>query len=377
MECDLDCFEEDQEHIRVRNAGIIDELGHVTFTPPPPFTLSHVLSDKTGTITQNNLRVVRLCTPSRELPVHNSFMSSAGVALDAEASLLLLNMLTNHSALSIATASSDDVPPCSAISLQQSISRQQSTSCQQSISRQSSTSRQPSTTLKSSHLLLPSSSFSELRIITSSEERSTQDHPPLASPASPTDHVQVFCSSQDERVASLFLSHTQALLDAVADFGYRFCSRSRRRAAIDVEIRGMRETLQVLQWFPFTTARKRTSVVVHYRGTLWLLCKVLLVLPTHTQGADATVLPLLAHAPPATDPVLRFVDRCSSQALRTCDFSRVVRRRLLFAGKPLAPEAFAAWQVGVSSPPHRRASWSARVTPPRCQPRRRSSWSRV
>lgn len=305
MECDLDCFEEDQEHIRVRNAGIIDELGHVTFSPLLPFTPSHVLSDKTGTITQNNLRVVRLCTPSRELPVHNSFMSSAGVVLDAEASLLLLNMLTNHSALSIATASSDDVPPCSAISLQQSISRQQSTS------------RQPSTSLKSSRLLLPSSSFSELRIITSSEERTSQDHPPLVSPASPTDHVQVFCSSQDERVASLFLSHTQALLDAVADFGYRFCSRSRRRAAIDVEIRGMRETLQVLQWFPFTTARKRTSVVVRYRGALWLLCKVLLFPLTHTQGADATVLPLLAHAPLATDPVLRFVDRCSSQALRT------------------------------------------------------------
>ena len=365
MECDLDCFEEDQEHIRVRNAGIIDELGHVTFSPLPPFTPSHVLSDKTGTITQNNLRVVRLCTPSRELPVHNSFMSSAGVVLDAEASLLLLNMLTNHSALSIATASSDDVPPCSAISRQQSISLQQSTS------------RQPSTTLKSSHLLLPSSSFSELRIITSSEERTSQDPPPLASPTSPTDHVQVFCSSQDERVASLFLSHTQALLDAVADFGYRFCSRSRRRAAIDVEIRGMRETLQVLQWFPFTTARKRTSIVVRYRGALWLLCKVLLVLPTHAQGADATVLPLLAHAPPATDPVLRFVDRCSSQALRTCGLSRAVRRRLLFAGKPLAPEAFAAWQVGVSSPPHRRASWSARVTQPRCRPRRRSSWNRV
>ena len=365
MECDLDCFEEDQEHIRVRNAGIIDELGHVTFTPPPPFTPSHVLSDKTGTITQNNLRVVRLCTPSRELPVHNSFMSSAGVALDAEASLLLLNMLTNHSALSIATASSDDVPPCSAISLQQSISRQPSFS------------RQPSTTLKSSRLLLPSSSFSELRIITSSEERTSQDPPSFASPASPTDHVQVFCSSQDERVASHSIPHTQALLDAVADFGYRFCSRSRRRAAIDVEIRGMRETLQVLQWFPFTTARKRTSVVVRYRGALWLLCKVLLVLPTHAQGADATVLPLLAHAPLATDPVLRFVDRCSSQALRTCDFSRAVRRRLLFAGKPLAPEAFAAWQVGVSSLAHRRASWSARATPPQCRPRRRSSWSRV
>ena len=365
MECDLDCFEEDQEHIRVRNAGIIDELGHVTFSPPPPFTPSHVLSDQTGTITQNNLRVVRLCTPSRELPVHNSFMSSAGVVLDAEASLLLLNMLTNHSALSIATASSDDVPPCSAISLQQSISRQPSFS------------RQPSTTLKSSRLLLPTSSFSELRIITSSEERTSQDHPPLASPTSPTDHVQVFCSSQDERVASHSIPHTQALLDAVADFGYRFCSRSRRRAAIDVEIRGMRETLQVLQWFPFTTARKRTSVVVRDRGALWLLCKVLLVLPTHTQGADATVLPLLAHAPLATDPVLRFVDRCSSQALRTCDFSRAVRRRLLFAGKPLAPEAFAAWQVGVSSPAHRRASWSARATPPQCRPRRRSSWSRA
>ena len=365
MECDLDCFEEDQEHIRVRNAGIIDELGHVTFSPLPPFTSSHVLSDKTGTITQNNLRVVRLCTPSRELPVHNSFMSSAGVALDAEASLLLLNMLTNHSALSIATAYSDDVPPCSTISLQQSTSRQPSIS------------RQQSTTLKSSRLLLPSSSFSELRIITSTEERSTQDHPPLASPASPTDHVQVFCSSQDERVASLSLSHTQALLDAVADFGYRFCSRSRRRAAIDVEIRGMRETLQVLQWFPFTTARKRTSVVVRYRGALWLLCKVLLFPLTHAQGADATVLPLLARTPSATDPVLRFVDRCSSQALRTCGCSRAVRRRLLFAGKPLAPEAFAAWQVGVSSPPQRRASWSARVTQPRCRPRRRSSWSRV
>lgn len=32
MEMDLDCYEPDAEHIRVRNVGILDELGHVTYT---------------------------------------------------------------------------------------------------------------------------------------------------------------------------------------------------------------------------------------------------------------------------------------------------------------------------------------------------------
>lgn len=31
MEMDLDCYEPDAEHIRVRNVGILDELGHVTY----------------------------------------------------------------------------------------------------------------------------------------------------------------------------------------------------------------------------------------------------------------------------------------------------------------------------------------------------------
>lgn len=31
MEKDLDCYQNGEEHIRVRNAGILDELGHVTY----------------------------------------------------------------------------------------------------------------------------------------------------------------------------------------------------------------------------------------------------------------------------------------------------------------------------------------------------------
>ena len=33
MESDLDCYESAHDHIHVRNAGIIDELGHVTLVP--------------------------------------------------------------------------------------------------------------------------------------------------------------------------------------------------------------------------------------------------------------------------------------------------------------------------------------------------------
>lgn len=172
MECDLDCFEEDQEHIHVRNAGIIDELGHITCFFSLPLTSSHILSDKTGTITKNNLKAVSVCTTTREIPINNEYLSSGAMALDDDAHRLLLNMITNHSALSIATEVADLPPFSSSISLQQS--------------------SRPKTMLS-----LPSSSFSEIRIVSALEEWRSQSRSSYSS----AEDMQVFCSSQDERVA--------------------------------------------------------------------------------------------------------------------------------------------------------------------------------
>lgn len=172
MENDLDCFESSQDHIHVRNAGIIDELGHVTSTRLSLLSRRHVLSDKTGTITENNLRVVSLATPTKEYDLVNLRNDA-----DAQLSLLLLNMVSNHSALSIRNAVSSDLTDFAC-----SISQAQS-----------------KTLMESPHR---SSSFSEIIIASNAEESSHEWIQPISE-----ENVQVFCSSQDERVFPLLSHH--------------------------------------------------------------------------------------------------------------------------------------------------------------------------
>ena len=168
MENDLDCFESSKDHIHVRNAGIIDELGHVTSLLLSLLSRRHVLSDKTGTITENNLRVVSLATPTREYDLKNAISES-----DKALSLLLLNMISNHSALSIRNTVSSDLTDFAC-----SISQAQSKTHMESPLR--------------------SSSFSEIIITSNAEEGSREWIQPISQ-----ENVQVFCSSQDERVCSL------------------------------------------------------------------------------------------------------------------------------------------------------------------------------
>ena len=170
MESDLDCYESVQDHIHVRNAGIIDELGHITFVLFHSLIRRHILSDKTGTITENNLRVVALTTPLHEFSLIDSHSNdSLTQSADPCLSRLLLNMLTNHSALSIKNTSSSDLTEFA-----NSISYAQSQSCVDSLTK--------------------SSSFSELCIT------SLPDDQPCNWIQEPEEEVQVFCSSQDERV---------------------------------------------------------------------------------------------------------------------------------------------------------------------------------
>ena len=73
----------------------------------------------------------------------------------------------------------------------------------------------------------------------------------------------------------------------------------------------------MLQWFPFTTERKRTTVVVRYRDAIWLFCKVGASRRNETQGADSTVFPLLSPDSPGVKRVTQYVDQCAQRALRT------------------------------------------------------------
>lgn len=60
----------------------------------------------------------------------------------------------------------------------------------------------------------------------------------------------------------------------MALFGYEFRKRDQTQTRLNVVIRGVSQTIEVLQWFPFTSDKKRTSIVIRKNGELWLLCKV-------------------------------------------------------------------------------------------------------
>lgn len=66
----------------------------------------------------------------------------------------------------------------------------------------------------------------------------------------------------------------KAILDAIGDFGFRFCGRSQQTASMDLEIRGICESVEILQFFPFTAETKRTTTIVRFRGTIWMFSKV-------------------------------------------------------------------------------------------------------
>ena len=122
-------------------------------------TIRHVLSDKTGTLTENNLQVVRIQSLTKEITISNEFFSQGTVHIDKETNLLLLNMTTNHSALSIPNHYSNE-------SLQHT----------------------------------DSISFSDIVVISNEDEYYEQQEL-LCHQSKNHDLIsQIFCSSQDERV---------------------------------------------------------------------------------------------------------------------------------------------------------------------------------
>lgn len=160
MEKDLDCYQGSTDHIRVRNAGILDELGHITSVFNSSFISRHVLSDKTGTITENNLQVVSIQSLSSEIPISNHFYCHGRMIIEEPLHTLLLNMTVNHSALSISNCDYDQVSTKD-----------------------------------------DSFSFSEIRVVSLTEDLSSQEQSLLEHQS--TNHslaTQIFCSSQDERV---------------------------------------------------------------------------------------------------------------------------------------------------------------------------------
>lgn len=167
MEKDLDCYQGSTDHIRVRNAGILDELGHVTFVINSAFIIRHVLSDKTGTITENNLQVVSIRSLSSEISINNEFYCHGRMIIDESFHELLLNMTVNHSALSISNRDYDQV-----------------------------------------YTKDESASFSEIRVVSLTEELSSQEQSLLEHQS--TNHdlaTHIFCSSQDERVLVNYRIH--------------------------------------------------------------------------------------------------------------------------------------------------------------------------
>ena len=64
------------------------------------------------------------------------------------------------------------------------------------------------------------------------------------------------------------------MLDAVAKFHYKFLSKSQKDSSMQILQNGIRHRVEVLQWFPFTTKRKRTTIVLKVDQTLWLFTKV-------------------------------------------------------------------------------------------------------
>lgn len=113
--------------------------------------IRHILSDKTGTLTENNLQVISIQSLTGEYPVQNVFYSQGRTGIDEATHHLLLNMTVNHSALSIQTTDSKE----------------------------------------------SSSSFSEIRVTSVQEElHEFSNHESI----NHNTCAQVFCSSQDERV---------------------------------------------------------------------------------------------------------------------------------------------------------------------------------
>ena len=133
----------------------------------------HILSDKTGTITANNLQVASISTRQAEYSLMYTHLT-APAEEDQSIHSLLLNMVTNHSALSISHPNSMDL-----VEFADSISYAQS----QSVSRSSY-----------------SGSFSEIHV------NSIPDQIAISSISVEKEggDVQVFCSSQDERVSFSF-----------------------------------------------------------------------------------------------------------------------------------------------------------------------------
>jgi phospholipid-translocating P-type ATPase (flippase) len=115
-----------------------------------------------------------------------------------------------------------------------------------------------------------------------------------------------------------------ALVAAAADLGYVFKGRTPETAT--VEVNGQLETVEVLANLEFTSARKRSSVVVKLPGSDDIVL--------FTKGADDLICTLLDPNDPQLDETKAHLRRFAADGLRT----------LCCAYRVLAPDVYEDWK---------------------------------
>lgn len=122
-----------------------------------------------------------------------------------------------------------------------------------------------------------------------------------------------------------------SLVYAASHFGFKFWARTKH--GIEVMARGQKHKVELLHVFPFTSARKRSSVVVRDQlGRILLLCK----------GADNVMLPRLspqAACSNTTAATLADLNRFAEEGLRTLFICRAV----------IKPKHYAVWSKRLHS----------------------------
>ena len=313
MSNDLDMYhEEADEPCRVRQMSLVDELGQV----------SHIFSDKTGTLTSNHMEFKRLEVDGTSYGVGETAISISLRAMAKPSATEGLGKLAPASALSYSSMEEGSAASTSSITLSD-----------KELPKWAGCRETTKTFVSYEEAKGAPSIYDALAADTDAGRRRRELMLHLAVNQSVLlDEGNLSASSPDEL----------AFVAAAEHFGYEFCARRDNEGELEVRDKrlGVVHVIKVHAVFAYESSRKRMSVLVELPPALLADVGGGAAVRLYTKGQDSIVLQLLRGANEVS------VQAASSKlSTRLGEWAEIALRTMVFAKRELPPDVFDAWYL--------------------------------
>ncbi|KAK8809686.1 hypothetical protein WA158_000629 [Blastocystis sp. Blastoise] len=327
------------DNIKVHNIYMASDLGVIT----------HVISDKTGTITKNNLTVESLCFGTQSVDmIHkddshrdtidtlslanqmNDYLCSESPEIPQTVSICL-NLLLNHDAFFI-----QQIDKCEEEEETVGISITSSNDITSDIYTINDDTHNDNNNNNIENRISINSNNSH-GLLYDEENK-------------PRENGRKLCfSSKDEEALVTCLSSQSLAFEGSETQIEESTNNSQKKKHIFslIQSNNLIQKIEFLFFFPFSTERKRTSILVRIKNHIYIL----------TKGADSTIFPLLnplqkinEYSHGNADPTSEYYSTLSNITIFLRESTQKAHRVMVFAERELSMDEYSIWKSSLELP---------------------------